>query len=151
MIPLYSTKQVRDLDDFAINQLGIPGIVLMENASTEIFHAIVERVNIKKDFSAGIICGRGNNGGDGFAVARHFANNNIKVIVIHTANEEELSDDARLNFNILKKITSSKKIVKIIKYDSIKDLSPLKNCSLIIDAMLGSGAEGELREPFKRL
>ncbi|MEJ2195129.1 MAG: NAD(P)H-hydrate epimerase [Ignavibacteriaceae bacterium] len=64
MIPLYSTKQIRNVDNYAINKLGMPGIVLMENASREIFQ------NIISDFifsSVGIICGNGNNGGDGFA------------------------------------------------------------------------------------
>jgi len=74
MIPLFSTKQIRQIDDFAINKLHIPGIVLMENASREIFEKIIARIETLDNPVLGFVCGKGNNGGDGFATARHFSN-----------------------------------------------------------------------------
>ena len=80
MIPLYNTSQIRNLDSFAIRRLSVPGIVLMENAALGIYHSILERVeNIN---CLGFVCGKGNNGGDGSAVARHFSNTGFVVKVI---------------------------------------------------------------------
>ena len=87
MIPLYSTSQIRNLDAFAVKKLQVPGIILMENASIGIYETILERVdNIK---CVGVICGKGNNGGDGYAVARHFSNAGFKVKVLSLGFEKE--------------------------------------------------------------
>ncbi len=105
MIPLYSTKQVREVDGYAINHLGMPGIILMENASLEIYNAAKEKIiSNQLGQNLGFVCGKGNNGGDGFATARHFANDGFKVFVIHIGNENEMSDDCKTNYKILKNL-----------------------------------------------
>jgi ADP-dependent NAD(P)H-hydrate dehydratase / NAD(P)H-hydrate epimerase len=152
MIPLFSTRQVREIDDYAINRLGIPGIVLMENASISIFNYLrdkfLELGNIEQ---IGIICGKGNNGGDGFAVARQLANDGYKISLIHLGSEKELSDDCRINFNILKNLSKENKNISIKKYSNLNDLNIFKKCDAVLDAMLGSGARGELKEPYKSI
>ena len=145
MIPLYSTKQIRTVDEYAINKLGIPGMVLMENASREIFEKIVASFVFN---SIGFVCGKGNNGGDGFATARHFVNAGYKVKVFYLGYQNEMTHDCRMNFSILKKMEKSHSNLSIVKYKSAKTLSSIKNCDLICDALLGSGAKGKLREPF---
>jgi len=145
MIPLYSTKQIRKIDDYAIHKLGLPGIVLMENASREIFEKIMYSFNFN---SIGFVCGKGNNGGDGFAAARHFVNAGYKVKVIHLGNQNDMTPDCKMNFSVLKKMEKSHSNLLIAKYKSKKTLSSLKNYDLICDALLGSGAKGKLREPF---
>jgi len=146
MIPLFNTSQIRNLDLFAIKRLNVPGIVLMENAAIGIYQSIIERVdNIS---SVGIVCGKGNNGGDGFAVARHFSNARFAVNVVSIGSVAEMSEDCRTNFEILKQLSSHRKNLKIKFYNSLKDISWLKNSSIIIDAILGSGFTGELREPY---
>ena len=145
MIPLYSTAQIRKIDDYAINKLGLPGIVLMENASREIIEKIISSFVFN---SIGFVCGKGNNGGDGFAAARHFVNAGYKVKVIYLGNQNEMTPDCRMNFSVLKKIEKSHSNLLITKYKSIRTLSSLKNCDLICDALLGSGAKGKLHEPF---
>ena len=155
MIPLFSTDQIREIDNFAINELKIPGIILMENASHEIYHIVEEKfLRGDKTKKIGIICGRGNNGGDGFAAARHFANNDYEVVVLYLDEEDKLSPDSAFNFRILIKLSElSSTVDKIIykKYSSTKDLNKLKECDVILDALLGSGAKGELREPYKSI
>lgn len=146
MIPLYSTSQIRNLDSFAIKRLQIPGLILMENAAIGIFQSIVERVDIIK--CVGIVCGKGNNGGDGFAVARHFSNAGFDVKVISLGKEKGLTDDCKINFNILKHLSSHRKNISVKSYRSIKDINWLKNCNVIVDAILGSGFTGELKEPY---
>ena len=80
MIPLFSTEQIRNADKYAIEQLKIPGIVLMENASLSIYNSIRNNMKSLDTTSViGIVAGKGNNGGDAFAVARHFINNGFIV------------------------------------------------------------------------
>jgi len=151
MIPLYSTSQIREIDDFAISKLGIPGIVLMENASREIFEIANWKIASQKFNRIGFVCGRGNNGGDGFAAARHFANESYKVNVVYTGSEKEMTGDCKTNFSILKKIAAGNKNIKLIKYRSYSSLNNITNCNVIFDALLGSGVKGKLREPYSTI
>lgn len=146
MIPLYNTSQIRNLDSFAVKRLNVPGIVLMENAAIGIYQTIVERSN--NISSVGIVCGKGNNGGDGFAIARHFSNAGLEVKVVCLGLVSEMSEDCRTNFEILKQLSLHRKNLTIKFYNSLKDISWLKNSSIIIDAILGSGFTAELREPY---
>jgi NAD(P)H-hydrate epimerase len=149
MIPLYNTSQIRNLDTFAIKRLQVPGIVLMENAALGIYQSILERVgNID---CVGIVCGKGNNGGDGYAVARQFSNNGFYVKVISLVAENDLSEDCTTNFSILKNLSSHRKNLKIKSYKSAKDINWLKDCDIIIDAILGSGFVGQLKEPYSSI
>ena len=146
MIPLYNTSQIRNLDSFAIKRLQVPGIVLMENAAIGIYQSIIERVDSIN--CVGFVCGKGNNGGDGFAVARHFSNAGFDVKVISLGMENDLSEDCKTNFNILQNLSLQRENLKIKSYKSAKDINWLKDCNLIIDAILGSGFIGELKEPY---
>ncbi len=146
MIPLYNTSDIRRLDSFAINKLKVPGIVLMENASIGIYQAITQKYPDIK--SVGFICGKGNNGGDGFAVAKHFSNLGSEVKVLYIGAPSNMSDDCRTNFEILKRLSSVRNNLKIKSFKLINDIGWLKKCDLIIDAMLGSGFTGKLKEPY---
>ena len=148
MIPLYSTKQIRQVDDYAINKMGIPGIVLMENASREIFQKIYERIGHLASPKIGFVCGKGNNGGDGFAAARHFSNDGYEVVVIYLGSEKEMSEDCRFNYQVLRKLSSTNKRISLNKFNSISSLNSLKGCKIICDALIGSGTQGVLREPY---
>ncbi len=93
MIPLYTTSQIRELDKYAIHDLGIPGPVLMENASIGIVEAINEKIDLfNNQIKFGLVCGKGNNGGDGYAVARHLSNLGHTVKIISLGSEREMSD-----------------------------------------------------------
>ena len=149
MIPLYNTSKIRNLDTFAIKRLQVPGIVLMENAALGIYQSIMERIeNID---CIGIVCGKGNNGGDGYAVARHFSNTGFNVKIISLGSEKDLSEDCKTNFRILKELSSHRKNLKIKSCKSIKDINWLKDCNIIIDAILGSGFVGQLKEPYSSI
>ncbi len=149
MIPLYSAEQVRTADSYAIDRLGIPGIVLMENASRSIVAAVMEYFPDLGYFDhIGIVCGKGNNGGDGFAVARHFINMGIEVTVISLGKEKELKGDALQNYLVLKNMRKQGRKFNFKTFTSVRDLNALKDATFIIDAMLGTGAKGNLREPY---
>jgi NAD(P)H-hydrate epimerase len=147
MVPLYSTLQIRDLDNFAINEAGIPGILLMENAALNISDVITDKLTESgRGHNIGIICGKGNNGGDGLAAARHLLNAGYTITIIMLGKQSELSSDSSQNYNILKRLNNPD--VTFINYTGIKDLKCFNKCDTIIDAILGSGAKGELKEPL---
>jgi len=150
MIPLYSTFQIRELDNFAINEAGIPGILLMENAAINVSDVVIEKLSaIGSGRNIGILCGNGNNGGDGLAAARHLANAGYAITIIMLGKQNELSPDCGLNYTILKNLNSPE--ITFINYSGIKDIKYLNKCDVIIDALLGSGAKGELKEPVASL
>jgi len=152
MIPLFSTSTIRKVDDYAFGKLGVPSVVLMENAALEIYKFASEKLKeMNKHGRIGFICGKGNNGGDGFALARHFINNNYGVVVVHLSDEAELSEDCRTNYIILKKMLPHFNNFRLIKYRSVRDLYQLRNCDMVIDAMLGSGIQGDLKEPYQTI
>jgi NAD(P)H-hydrate epimerase len=152
MIPLYKAQQVRDADSFAINTLGIPSIILMENAARSLYTEIIQSIDDKlENKNVGIVCGKGNNGGDGFALARHFITNDFNVKIISLGAEEELKGDALTNFRITKNLINEYPTSKILVYESAKDLSVFDECAIIVDAMLGTGSRGELAEPYKEI
>ncbi|MCL5030932.1 MAG: NAD(P)H-hydrate dehydratase [Bacteroidetes bacterium] len=152
MIPLFSTNQIREVDEYAINKLGIPGLVLMENAAIQIFTNIIEKTNhLTRRNNIGIVCGKGNNGGDGFAAARHFANHGFKVNVIYLGDENEMSPDCLSNYKTLSNLAEDNQKIFLKKYTSGKDLKIIEDSDIILDAMLGSGSQGSLREAYKSI
>lgn len=152
MIPVYSTSQVREIDEYAITHLKIPSLILMENAALEIFHFIMNaNFHFGINPSVGIICGKGNNGGDGFAVARQLSNAGFNVKVLHTHLADQMSADCRTNFQILQNLKSINKNISIKKINSVKDVQSIRNSDLIIDAVFGSGFSGDLKDPYDKI
>ena len=149
MIPLFSTSQIKEADQFAIEQLGLSGSVLMENASIQIFETLRDRIlYLGLGKKIGFVCGKGNNGGDGYAAARHFYNFGFEVVVIAIGFENEMSPECKQNFNVLKNLSAKEPKIKIKHFNSINDLKILKSCNVIVDAILGTGVKGSLKEPY---
>ena len=149
MIPLFESSQIRDADQFAINKLKIPGIVLMENAARSILQAIENIPEISTELdSFGIVCGKGNNGGDGFALARLLVNEGYNVKVISLGSAAQLKGEAKSNFTFLRNLDKHHAGLSVSQYKSIRDLSKLGDCSIIVDALLGTGTKGKLKEPY---
>lgn len=144
MFELYSTEEIRKFDSFCIDELGIPGLILMENAAESIVNSLFSSYGMNYDVKIGIVCGKGNNGGDGFAVARKLFQMGNSVLVFQLFDENEFTEDAKKNFDILNIISAYDKKVKIFKVNSLKDLSKINKCEVIIDAILGSGTKGKL-------
>ena len=134
--------------------LGIPLIHLMECAGYSIADEIVKRYKLSKDSVVAIFCGTGNNGGDGFVVARHLAAFNLKSVVILVGSPEKIrTHDAKFNWEILKNHVDY--LVKpIVVRDSkqIRNITLLKKkkdkIALIVDGLLGTGISGNIREPI---
>lgn len=149
MIPLFSTKDVREVDNYAINKLRLPGIVLMENAAINITQILFEHYKKESLNKIAILCGKGNNGGDGFAVARQLCENGINTCVLSISDEKDMSDDCKTNYVIIKNLVKENPSIELFHIKEINRFyNRLKNCDLIIDALLGSGASGALKEPI---
>lgn len=152
MIPLFESSQIRDADRFAIDKLKISGTVLMENAARSILQTVEKIPELSREYdSFGIVCGKGNNGGDGFALARLLVNEGYNVIVISLGTSAHLKGDAKSNFTILKNLARYREGLSIYQYKDIKDLAKLRDCSIIIDALLGTGTKGKLKEPYNSI
>lgn len=152
MIPLFTTKQIREADNYAIKKLRIPGIVLMENAAINIFDIIMDYFpDLSPINPIGIVCGKGNNGGDGFALARHFINFGFNVNLVSIGKKSELKGDALINYITTFNMMNNNPACKFKTFGGLKDLNVLKECSIIIDAILGTGTKGELTKPYKSI
>lgn len=144
---LLTREQCREIDRVAVEDYGIPSIVLMENAGRGCVD-VLERIGI--DGPVVILCGKGNNAGDGFVIARHLEIRGHTSRVVLLCAPDELRGDAATNFAILQKTG-----VPIDTHvdESLRDSKPRVSdgrghVDWLIDAMLGTGAVGEPRPPF---
>ncbi len=125
---------MRKIDDYCINELDIPGIVLMENAALK----VIKNLELERYNSFCIVCTKGNNGGDGFAVARHLQVLNKKIEVFLVGGKENMSKDCKINYNILKKMGVS--INNVGNFEDINSLrDSIEKNDMIIDAVFGTG------------
>ena len=146
MINVVSNSEMRELDKRAINDFGIPGIVLMENAGRNSAEAILEACDAEKIYSALIFAGKGNNGGDGFVVARYLAKNDIDVVVYLAAKKGSISGDALTNLNIC--LNSG---IKIVEINSVSQIGAPTEDFIIVDALLGTGVTGPAKNIYALL
>jgi len=131
-------KQSKALDKKAQEEYAIPGLILMENAGLRAYEVASEILKKVKSKSVFMFCGPGNNGGDGFVVARHLLNNNIKVHVFLLTKGDNVKGEALINYAILKKIGAQIIVLPGVPYLKKASLA-LNKAGLIIDAIFGIG------------
>jgi hydroxyethylthiazole kinase-like uncharacterized protein yjeF len=147
---LYATREdVRAFDRHCIETLGIPGIVLMENAGRQIAdvaRAMLDRGEFRHCL---ILAGRGNNGGDAFVVARHLAIHGYMCEVILIGNRDDAKGDAATNMDIFQAMGGYVRGLDGATGEILRELAPtFCGADLIIDGLLGTGTQGEIREPY---
>lgn len=136
-------QQVRDVDRYAIEVLGIDGLVLMENAGRQSADAVGEYLQTIGGSCVAIVAGAGNNGGDGFVVARHLAMRGVSVSTFLVARPKRISGDAAANLAVIRKLNHD---IREISSDDIADLAgELSEFDVLVDAIGGTGIFGELR------
>jgi NAD(P)H-hydrate epimerase len=150
---LMSRDEVRAFDAWAINELGIPSIVLMENAGRSCAQFIIETLSKVKKPKVCIFCGTGNNGGDGFVIARHLFNAGFAVTVVVCGNIAKIRGDARINLDILTGLGLKIERLDMEGTEIIDDrVTKLTNeANMIIDAIFGTGLMGALQDEYKQL
>ncbi len=143
--------EIREIDRKAIEGYEIPGIILMENAGRNVAEEVLKMLPGTDKSRVAIFCGKGNNGGDGFVIARHLYNKGVDVSVhLTTAVSRVLSDsDASTNLKILLNMNLE---IKELQEELIGEVGrALHDYNVIIDAIFGTGLRGEVREPARTL
>ena len=138
-----NTRQMRDADRRTIEEIGIPSIVLMENAGRQAVAAMEAAYDDLATSQVGVLCGRGNNGGDGFVVARTLVQRGVDVGVFLLGSVSEISGDARINLEVLGRIGLT--VVEITTAQEWElHFTEISECDLVVDAILGTGFRGQL-------
>ncbi|MFQ5464018.1 MAG: NAD(P)H-hydrate epimerase [Phycisphaerae bacterium] len=140
-----SRSQVRRVDELAVSRYKMPSLILMENAGRNA--AAIIRSEFPEARRVSILCGTGNNGGDGFVIARHLSNAGRLPAVLLVGSRSKLTDDAHTNLAIVEAMG-----IAIGEWDA--DFNPatlaaqLEAADLVVDALLGTGFAGEVRSPM---
>jgi NAD(P)H-hydrate epimerase len=148
MTPFLTREQVRAFDKHAIEQLGIPAVVLMENAGRGAAQ-VLQSLGIHG--LVVICCGKGNNGGDGLVLARHLANAGVNTLSLLFARPDDLSPDAAIQWNIVQKIGLPTQLWPDKTVDETKLAAILAQEDWVVDALFGTGLTGPVRSPFDRV
>ncbi|MCX7762375.1 MAG: NAD(P)H-hydrate dehydratase [Candidatus Kryptonium sp.] len=151
MLLVASTEEMRKCDSYAIDQLGIPGLLLMENASQGVVNSILMKYGGVAGKKVFVFCGSGNNGGDGLAVARKLFGMKADVYVFLLSEPEKLRGDAKTNYEIALRINKNKReidVFEIITLKDVKDLEKYPRPDLVIDAIFGTGFKGKVQGLF---
>lgn len=153
MTRILNRNQVREVDRRAIQDYGMSGLVLMENAGRGVTDVLCAQWSGRNDFfgkpatPVTIVCGKGNNGGDGFVIARHLDLRGVDVRVLLLANPAELTGDAAANYSIVQKAGLAIELftapLNIAQFDVA-----LAGSAWLVDAILGTGAIGEPKSPY---
>lgn len=141
-----SCEEMKAMDSYAIEKIGIPSIVLMENAALR----VIDNIDLDRMNSITLICGVGNNGGDGLAIARHLIINRKNVDLFIVGNLDKGTKDFNINLNILKNME-----LKFIHITGEKELEILKKSlvknDLTIDSIFGIGLTRDVEDIYKEV
>ncbi len=139
-------------DRDAISRLRIPALALMENAGRGVVDALFKHYGHPGGKQVVVFCGKGNNGGDGFVAARHLLNLKAMVTVVCLSDPADIRGDARRNYEALKNIgrrLRDDNRLRFVRWSSAKSSAMLPEPTIIIDALLGTGAKGKVIGPYK--
>lgn len=144
--PILTREQSRRVDQIAIDEYGFSGLVLMENAGRGVVGALFEFDSQPSEVA--ILCGKGNNAGDGFVLARHLDIHGVRSKVLLLKSPDVLADDALANYRILEYTD-----VEVADLSAVVDLPAALDehggqATWLVDAMLGTGAKGSPRPPY---
>src|SRR4030088_555754 len=133
-----NSTQMREADRRTIDEIGIPSLVLMENAGRQVVAAIEAMYSDLLERHVAVLCGRGNNGGDGFVVARTLVQRGVDVSVFLIGRVADVRGDARVNLEILGRLGLT--VVEIADSQAWElHFSEVSDCTLIVDAIFGTG------------
>jgi len=147
-----SRDEVRAIDAWAINEMGVPGVVLMENAGRSCAELVKEKLRGIERPKVCIFCGTGNNGGDGYVIARHLLNIGYEVVVAVCGSRQKVRGDAKVNLDILEKLAHPIKLIDPKAEGTAERIKSLcRRADMLVDALFGTGLSGELRGGYKEL
>jgi ADP-dependent NAD(P)H-hydrate dehydratase / NAD(P)H-hydrate epimerase len=140
---ILNAAQMREADRFTIEDIGISSLVLMENAGREVVSAIETAYESRLEGRVAVLCGQGNNGGDGFVVARTLIQRGVDTTVFVIGSVADVRGDARINLDILGRLGVT--VVEIGDEQTWElHFSEIARCGLIVDAIFGTGLKAPL-------
>ena len=141
-----TVEQMRAMDQAAIRQYGIPELALMENAGLAAFSVLSRHMDIA-DRRFLVFCGSGNNGGDGFVVARKIHSNGGRVRVLLLGSREKIRGISKTNLDILEKTA-----VAVREVRSADDVhGDIAHCDAMVDGILGTGLSKDVRGHYREV
>lgn len=141
-------KEMQQMDQYTMETLGLPGIVLMENAGAKVVDEILASTTSENPRIV-VLAGGGNNGGDGFVIARRLSDIGSDVLLCLLVNPERIKGDAKVHFDVY--INRKLPIVYLQDDDLEKIKTEIRSADVIVDSILGTGVNGPVREPFKEV
>ncbi len=156
---LVKSREMQEMDRETIESFGIPGRVLMENAGRGTFKMIVDLFPAIAEKKVCILCGRGNNGGDGFVVARYLMEKGVKTDIFLLSSRDRLKGDARANMGLVEKLCALKesgdkknKIIQIPDREAfLKFKNRMVHNDLFVDGIFGTGLNSDVRGFFREI
>ncbi|MCS6860251.1 MAG: NAD(P)H-hydrate dehydratase [Abditibacteriales bacterium] len=143
-VKLTLTSEIRQIDQTAIEQLGMSGMMLMESAGLRVVESIEAKMGDLRGKRVVIVCGKGNNGGDGFAIARHLSIAGAAVRVFLAASKQDVSGDALAHLRFAE--ATNVPVTEVVNEGMIGAVEPaIASAHLVVDAMLGTGVSGAPR------
>ncbi len=131
-------KEMANIDRRTIEDFGLPSIVLMENAARGIFDLLQNRMGDLSHLQTLIVCGKGNNGGDGIALARHLLNAGVSVKIDLLCRKRDLRGDPKINLKVAR--ASGVEVVEILEKRDLKKLKQdLDGADILVDGIFGTG------------
>jgi NAD(P)H-hydrate epimerase len=146
---IVTAAQMQMLDRRAITEARIPSLILMERAGTGVVQQLERHFAPLEDKRITIVCGKGNNGGDGFVVARLLARKRIAIQVLCLAKAADMSRDARVMHGRLLRIAKKNVIRSAQDSESLRDLFAASD--IIVDAILGTGLSTAVSGPYEQV
>ena len=147
-----SRDEVRAFDAWAISELGIPGVVLMENAGRSCAELIKKELAGAANPKVCIFCGTGNNGGDGYVIARHLLNSGFEVVVVVCGDRKKIKGDAKKNLDILEEMGQLIKQLNLKGSNIPGQVETFSaNADMLVDSLFGTGLSGQLSDEYKQL
>jgi hydroxyethylthiazole kinase-like uncharacterized protein yjeF len=138
---ILTAAEMRDVDRLTIERFGIPSLTLMENAGKSVAEFISGRFRRFESRRIVLLCGKGNNGGDGFVAARHLADAGARPIVILAAAPDEMRGDAATNLHRWQNSGGEVRVVRTSS-DWQTVIPSVNSADLVMDALLGTGVKG---------
>jgi len=144
---IVTAAQMKELDRRTITEARVPGATLMERAGAGVVEAMERTAGPLSGKTVTILCGKGNNGGDGFVVARLLRRRRARVRLLLLANPADLAGDARTMHRKFLSVAGSKSILAAPSAEAIR--STLARSDLIVDALLGTGLSAPVGDPYR--
>jgi hydroxyethylthiazole kinase-like uncharacterized protein yjeF len=145
---IVTNDEMKKIDKWSMKTLGIPGIVLMENAGRGCVDALETYFELE-DLKILIMCGKGNNGGDGFVIGRHLQNRGAIVKIILAGKSKELKGDALINYKLAKNADID--IHETVNINNIKKIYNSFHPDVLVDAIFGTGFRGAPKGIYYKL